>query len=85
LLYERGVFQQPDHLGPYDLIEQILANKAAVITNRTAEFSPAIRANAFVVVDLAGTRLRRCTRESVAAFLTTDHSLNDTWLDGAAA
>ena len=60
LLYERGVFQQLDDLGPNDLIEQILPDKAAVVENRAAQFALAIRANAFVVVDLAGTRLRRC-------------------------
>lgn len=59
LLYERGVFQQPDHLGPNDLIEQILPDHAAVVANRAAQLAPAIRANAFVIVNLAGACLRR--------------------------
>ena len=35
LLNEGGVFQQLNDLGPDDLIKQILADEAAVITNRT--------------------------------------------------
>jgi len=42
LLYQRGVFQQPDYLGPDDLIEQILPDQTAVVANRAAEFSPTI-------------------------------------------
>jgi hypothetical protein len=85
LLYQGGVFQQPDHLVPDNLIEQILPDEAAVVANRTAQFSPAIRANTFVVVDLAGGGARRCAREGVATLLAADQPLHDTWLDGAAA
>src|ERR1017187_2586257 len=85
LLYERGVFQQLDDLGPNDLIEQILPDEAAVVANRAAQFAPSIRSNTFVVVDFAGTRLRRCAREGIAALLAADHPLHDAWLDGAAA
>src|SRR5713226_3664914 len=85
LRYQGGVFQQPDHLVPDDLIEQILPDEAAVIANRSAQFSPAIRANAFVVVNLACGRARRCAREGVAAPLTADQPLHNTWLDGATA
>ncbi len=45
LLYQRGVFQESDHLVPHDLIEQVLPDQAAVIANRAAQFAPAIRAN----------------------------------------
>src|SRR6202035_3942257 len=85
LLYERRVFQQPDHLGPDDLIEEILSHEAAVVANRTSQFSPAIRANTFVIVNLARARARRGAREGVAALLTADQPLHDTWLDGAPA
>ncbi len=60
LLYQRGVFEQSDHLVPDDLIEQILPDEAAVIANRAAQFAPAIGANTFVVVDLACGGARRC-------------------------
>jgi hypothetical protein len=59
LLYERGVFQQFDDLCPNDLIEQILPDHAAVVANRATQLAPAIRANAFVIVNLAGACLRR--------------------------
>jgi hypothetical protein len=59
LLYERGVFQQFDDLGPDDLIEQILPDHAAVIANRAAQLAPSIRANAFVVMNFSGSCLRR--------------------------
>ena len=85
LLYQGGVFQQPDHLVPDDLIEQILPDEAAIIANRAAQFSPAIRANTFVVVDLACGGACRGAREGVAALLAADQPLHDTWLDGAAA
>ena len=67
------------------MIEPILADKTVVITNKTAEFSLTVRANEFVVMDLACTRVSGCARECVSALLTTDHSLHDTWLDGASA
>src|SRR5256885_9737012 len=51
LLDQGGVFQQSNDFGPDDLIEQILADKAAVVANRTTQFSPAIGTNTFVVVD----------------------------------
>src|SRR5712664_1794721 len=70
LLDQGRVFQESDHLGPDDLIEEILSDQAAVVANRTAQFSPAIGANTFVVVDLARGRARRCAREGVAALLT---------------
>ena len=52
LLDQSRLFQQADHLGPDDLIEEILPDKAAVVANRAAQFSPAIGANALVVVNL---------------------------------
>src|SRR5467141_2045321 len=58
LLDQRRIFQQSDHLRPDDLIEEILSDQAAVVANRTAQFSPAIGANTFVVVDLACARAR---------------------------
>ena len=85
LLDQSRVFQQSDHLGPDDLIEEILSDKAVVVANRTAQFSPAIGTNTFVVVDLARARARRYAGEGVAALLTADQPLHDTRLDGATA
>jgi hypothetical protein len=48
LLDQRRVLEQADHLCPDDLVEQILPHHA-VIAHRTAELSPTIRANAFVI------------------------------------
>src|SRR5213082_28195 len=67
-----GSSSRRDHLGPDNLVEQVLSNEAAVVANRTAQFSPAIGANALVVVDLTRARARRCTREGVATLLTAD-------------
>src|SRR6266446_9565345 len=58
LLDQRRIFQESDHLRPDDLIEEILSDQAAVVAYRTAQFSPAIGANTFVVVDLACARAR---------------------------
>jgi hypothetical protein len=43
LLYQSWLFQQADHLSPDDLIEELLADEAAVVANRAAEFPPANR------------------------------------------
>jgi hypothetical protein len=75
LLDQRGVFQQSNDFGPDDLIEQILADQAAVVANRTAQFSPARGTNAFVVVDFACARLRGGAGEGVAALLTANQPL----------
>ncbi len=80
-----GSSRKSDYLAPDDLVKQILSDQAAVVTNRTAQFSPAIRTNAFVIVDLACGRLRRCARKCIAALLAADEALHDTWLDGATA
>jgi hypothetical protein len=85
LLYQGRVFQQSDHLVPDNLVEQILSNKPAVVANRTTQFSPAIGANALVVVNLARARARRCTRKGVAALLTADQPLHHAGFDGPPA
>jgi hypothetical protein len=72
------VFQQADHLGPDNLVEQVLSNEATVVANRTAQFSPAIGPNALVIVVLARARVRRGTREGAATLLTADQSLHHT-------
>ena len=56
LLDQRRILEQSDHLGPDDLIQQILPHEAAVVAHGATQLSPAVRANAFVVVDLARTR-----------------------------
>ena len=85
LLYQGRVFEQSNYFVPNDRIEQILPDEAAVIANRAAQFAPAIRANTFVVVDLACGGARRCARKGVAALLTADQPLYDARLDGATA
>lgn len=76
LLDQRRVLQQSDDLVPDDLIEQILAHEAAIVAHRTAEFSPAVRANALVVMELPCTCARGDAREGVTALLATDQSLH---------
>jgi hypothetical protein len=82
-LDERRVFDQADDLPPYNLIEQILADRSA-IAHRAAEMAPCVRAEAAVIVDLARGTARRRPRQRVAAFATRDQSLNDAGLDGPA-
>src|SRR5438874_805169 len=67
------------------LIEEFLSDELAVVANRATEFPPAIGANALVVVNLACARLRRCSREGVAALRTADQPLDDTGRDGTPA
>ena len=74
LPYQSRLFQQSDHFGPDDLIQELLSDEAAVVANRAAKFSPAIGANALVVVNLACARLRRCSRKGVATLRTADQS-----------
>src|SRR6266567_4754432 len=85
LLYQSWLFQQSDHFGPDDLIQELLSDETAVVANRAAQFSPAIGANAFVVVNLACARLRRCSRKGVATLRTADQPLHNACRDGAPA
>src|SRR4029077_5850250 len=85
LLYQGRVFQQADHLGPDNLVEQVLSNKAAVFANKHAQFSHTSGADSLVVGDLTRARVRRCTREGVATLLTADQPLHHARLDGAPA
>src|SRR6266852_2422755 len=85
LPYQSRLFQQSDHFGPDDLIQELLSDETAVVANRAAKFSPAIGANAFVVVNLACAGLRRCSRKGVATLRTADQPLHNAWRDGAPA
>ena len=80
-----GSSSSRNYLGPDDMIEQILVAKTGRYHKQDRRVSPTVRANAFVVMDLACTRVSGCARECVSALLTTDHSLHDTWLGGASA
>ena len=80
-----GSSSSRNYLGPDDMIEQIRVTKTGRYHKQDRRVSPTVRANAFVVMDLACTRVSGCARECVSALLTTDHSLHDTWLDGASA
>ena len=82
LLDQRWVLEQSDHLGPDDLIEQILAHHA-VVAHRATQLSPAVRADAFVVVELARARVCRGAGERVPALLAADQPLYDAWRDRA--
>src|SRR5579863_4258098 len=77
LLDQGRVLKQSDHFRPDDLIEQILADVASIVAHRTAQFSPAIGANAFVVVNLPRARLRGGARESITTLLAADQALHD--------
>jgi len=84
LLDQRWVFEQSDNLGPDDLVEQVLSYETTVVAHRTTEFSPAVRTNAFVVMDLTRTRVRRCARERIATLLAADQTLDHARRDGPA-
>ncbi len=66
VLDQARILQQADDLGPDNLIEEILADRA-VIADRAAEPPPGVRADAAVVVDVAGARPGRRARQGVAA------------------
>ena len=51
LLDQRRILKQSDNLLPHDLVEEILAHQAGIVAHRTAQFSPAFRANTFVIVE----------------------------------
>jgi hypothetical protein len=53
-LDQAGILQQADHLGPDDVVEEILAD-GAVIAHWATEASPSVGTEASVVVDVAGT------------------------------
>ena len=75
------VLQEPDDLGPHDLIEQVLPDGAAV-ADRPAQASPGVGANAAIVVDLAGRTARRCPGQGIATFLADNHPLDQAGFDG---
>jgi hypothetical protein len=75
--------QESDHLAPNNLIEEILPDQAAVVANRTAQFSPAIGANALVVVNLTRGGVRRGSREGITTLRAANQSLHNTGRNGA--
>jgi hypothetical protein len=66
LLNQGRIFEQPNDLGPDDLIQQILPH-GSVVTAGTAEVSPPIRADAAIVMDQARSGPGRRAREGIAA------------------
>ena len=82
LLDQRWVLEQADHLGPDDLVKQILPHHA-VIAHRTTQLAPAIRADAFVVVDLTRGCGGRGAGERVTTLLAADQALHDAGRDRA--
>ena len=59
-----GSFEQADHLGPDDLIEQFLSNEATIVANGATQFPPAIGANALVVMNFSVRWFAsRCSRQ----------------------
>src|SRR5712691_2798092 len=66
VLNQRRILEQPNDLGPDDLIQEILSH-GSVVAARAAEVAPGIRANAAIVVDQPRTRTGRRARERVAA------------------
>ena len=49
---QRRIFEQSDDFSPDNLIQELLAYEATVVAHGTTELSPAIGANAFVVMKL---------------------------------
>jgi hypothetical protein len=82
LLDQCWVLEQADHLGPDDLVKQILPHHA-VIAHRATQLSPTVRADAFVVVDLTRCRGGRGAGERVTALLAADQPLHDARCDRA--
>jgi hypothetical protein len=74
-LDQRRILEQSDHLCPDDLVKQILPDHTT-IADGAAQFSPTVRANAFVVVDLARACGGRSAGERVTAFLAADQPLH---------
>src|SRR6266536_2249795 len=80
LLNQGRIFEQPNDLGPDDLIQQILPH-GSVVTAGTAEVSPPIRADAAIVVDQARSGPGRRAREGIAAPAAAHQTLHDARLD----
>lgn len=76
------ILQQTDHLGPYDVVEEILTNWTDV-AYRSAEVPPSIGAEASVVVDVARGRARRRMRQRIAAFAARHQALHNAGRDRA--
>ena len=82
LLNQGRLLQQPYHLGPDNLVQQVLPHGARVASG-TAEVPPSVRSDAAVVLDLAGACPGRRARQRVAALLTTDQPLDQARFDRA--
>src|SRR6266581_4862755 len=80
LLNKGRIFEQPNDLGPDDLIQQILPH-GSVVTAGTAEVSPPIRADAAIVMDQARSGPGRRAREGIAAPAAAHQTLHDARLD----
>src|SRR5215471_8827810 len=82
VLDEAGILKQFEDLGPYNLVEQILADRTTM-ANRSAEPPPRIGTQTPIVIDLARARPRRCSVERVAAVSTAHQALHNTGHDSA--
>ena len=76
LFDQRGILEQPNHLGPHDLIQQVLPD-GSVLADGTAEVPPAIRAKAAIVVNRASARTSRGARERIPALAATHQALHE--------
>ena len=82
LFDQRGILEQPHHLGPHDLIQQVLPDRS-VLADGATEVPPAVRAEAAIVVNQASARPGRRARERVPALAATHQALHDAGLDRA--
>src|SRR5450759_303429 len=81
-LDEQRAFKELEDFAPYQMIEKILAN-GRIVTHRTIQMAPPVRADAAVVVDLARARAAGGSAHRVAALAATHQALHDAPLDGS--
>ena len=84
LLDQGRLLEQPEHFGPYHLVQQILPDRTR-IAPRTRQVPPPVGPDAAIVLNPARGRPRRDARERVAALAATHQSLHQARLDRAAA
>ncbi len=83
VLNQSRILEQPNDLGPDELIQEILSH-GSVVAARAAEVPPGVRSDAAIVVDQARTRTGRRARERVAAAAAAHQTLHQARCNRAA-